>query len=60
MPVSYLVSSYNKRPWLPAVLASVARERGKTGGEIVLIDDGSADGSADLCAAFAAGTPTCA
>lgn len=57
MPVSYLVSSYNKRPWLPAVLASVARERDETGGEIVLIDDGSTDGSADICAAFAASNP---
>jgi glycosyltransferase involved in cell wall biosynthesis len=57
MTVSYLVSSYNKRPWLPAVLASVARERDGTGGEIVLVDDGSTDGSAGLCADFAAGNP---
>ncbi len=48
MAVSYLVSSYNKQPWLPNVLESVAREREATGGEIALVDDGSTDGSAEL------------
>lgn len=56
-PVSYLVSSYNKREWLPAVLASVAMEHADTGGEIILIDDGSSDGSSEICRAFAAGSP---
>jgi glycosyltransferase involved in cell wall biosynthesis len=53
MPVSYLVSSYNKRDWLPSVLATVAQEQADTGGEIVLIDDGSSDGSAQICTDFA-------
>jgi glycosyltransferase involved in cell wall biosynthesis len=53
MSVSYLVSSYNKRVWLPSVLATVAQEQADTGGDIVLIDDGSSDGSVQICSEFA-------
>lgn len=53
MTADYLVSSYNKRAHLPAVLQSVKEDRELTGGRIVLIDDGSQDGSDAICAAFA-------
>jgi glycosyltransferase involved in cell wall biosynthesis len=52
--VSYLVTSYNKAAYLLGVLASVERERAETGGEIIIIDDGSTDGSERICAEFAA------
>lgn len=52
--VSFLVTSYNKRAFLPSVLASVADECDAVGGEILLIDDGSSDGSSQICADFAA------
>lgn len=51
--VDYLVSSYNKHEHLPAVLQSVLDDCALTGGRIVLIDDGSTDGSDALCAEFA-------
>lgn len=51
--VSFLVTSYNKASYLPAVLDSVWREAQSVGGEIVLVDDGSSDGSERICAAFA-------
>ena len=51
---SYLITSYNKQAFLPAVLASVAAEADRTGGEILLIDDGSSDGSPEICTFFAA------
>jgi len=53
IPVSFLVTSYNKASYLPAVLDSVWREAQAVGGEIVLVDDGSNDGSDRICAAFA-------
>lgn len=53
--VSFLVTSYNKAAYLPTVLRSVSDECGRVGGEIILIDDGSTDGSAQICAQFAAG-----
>jgi hypothetical protein len=51
--VSFLVTSYNKASYLPSVLASVAREADRTGGEIIIVDDGSTDGSDLICAEFA-------
>lgn len=51
--VSYLLTSYNKAVFLPCVLESIRREHADTGGEIIIIDDGSTDGSADLCRDFA-------
>jgi len=44
--VSYLVTVYQKAKFLPTVLAAIAEERAGTGGEIIVIDDGSTDGSA--------------
>jgi Glycosyl transferase family 2 len=55
VPISYVVTVFDKRPFLPAVLRAVAAEQAATGGEIILVDDGSRDGSAAMLAAFAAG-----
>jgi glycosyltransferase involved in cell wall biosynthesis len=52
--VSYVVTVYNKAPFLDAVLAAIETERAATGGEIIVLDDGSTDGSAALLDAFAA------
>jgi glycosyltransferase involved in cell wall biosynthesis len=51
--VSFLVTSYNKAVYLPAVLDSVWREAQAIGGEVILVDDGSTDGSERICATFA-------
>lgn len=55
--VSFLVTSYNKAAYLPAVLESVAEEAASTDGEIILVDDGSTDGSDRICQAFANSHP---
>jgi GT2 family glycosyltransferase len=44
-PVSYLVSLYNKAPYIEATLAAIAAELAETGGEIVVYDDASTDDS---------------
>jgi len=51
--VSYVVTVYNKAPYLPLVLAAIEAEWRATGGEIVVVDDGSADGSVALLRAYA-------
>jgi glycosyltransferase involved in cell wall biosynthesis len=53
MSVSYLLSSYNKDEYLRTVLESIAFELNDTGGEVVIIDDGSTDGSWGSIQAFA-------
>ncbi|NJM33836.1 MAG: glycosyltransferase family 2 protein [Rhodomicrobium sp.] len=55
--ISYLLTSYNKVDYLPSVLDSILVEHSETGGEIIVIDDGSTDGSLDLCRQFAADNP---
>jgi glycosyltransferase involved in cell wall biosynthesis len=55
--VSFLVTSYNKAKFLPPVLESVWREAQSVGGEIILVDDGSTDGSERICASFADNHP---
>lgn len=45
MSVSYLISSYNKAEYLAAVLQGALSELATTGGEIIIIDDGSRDDS---------------
>ena len=52
MSVSYLISSYNKAEYLGAVLESVAFELASTGGEVLIIDDGSRDASWSLIKKF--------
>jgi hypothetical protein len=55
--VSFLVTSYNKAVYLPTVLETVWREAKAVGGEVILIDDGSIDGSGDICEVFAGNHP---
>jgi glycosyltransferase involved in cell wall biosynthesis len=51
--VSFVLTAFNKAPFLPAVLDAVAKERAETGGEIIIVNDGSSDGSADILDRFA-------
>ena len=57
IPVSFLVTSYNKVAYLPVVLASVWHEALAIGGEVILVDDGSTDGSERVCEAFVQAHP---
>src|SRR5437870_2487357 len=57
MSVSYVLTVFDKRPFLPATLSAVAAERSATGGEVILVDDGPRDGSAALLDEFAATHP---
>lgn len=59
MPVSFVVTVYNKRPFLPVVLPAVAAECRDVGGEIIIVDDGSTDGSGAFLDEFCAGNPAC-
>ena len=43
--VSFIVTIYNKRPYLPAVLRGLAEQDGLDSWEFLFIDDGSTDGS---------------
>jgi len=52
MCVSYLISSYNKSEYLESVLQSVAAELAQTGGEALVLDDGSTDASWELIQEF--------
>ena len=55
--VSYVVPVYNKRPFLPAMIAGLAAQRGGFAREFVFIDDGSTDGSGALLAELTATWP---
>ncbi len=57
MTVSYILTVYNKAPFLPAVLAAVAAERAESGGEIIVVNDGSKDESGRILDDFAATGP---
>jgi glycosyltransferase involved in cell wall biosynthesis len=57
MSVSYLLSSYNKDEYLKAVLESISIELNETDGEVVVIDDGSTDGSWASIQSFAKTDP---
>jgi glycosyltransferase involved in cell wall biosynthesis len=46
--VSFILTVYNKLPYLPDVLAAVRRQRGDFAREYVIVDDGSTDGSLDF------------
>lgn len=56
--VSFVVTSYNKADYLPAVLETVWAEAQSVDGEVILIDDGSNDGSAEICEQFASAHPS--
>ena len=43
--VSFIITVYNKRPHLPAVLSGLAEQDGLDSAEFLFIDDGSTDGS---------------
>jgi glycosyltransferase involved in cell wall biosynthesis len=57
MKISYVVTSYNKAPFLEDTLSSIAAERQSSGGEIVIVDDGSTDDSRAILARFTASNP---
>jgi glycosyltransferase involved in cell wall biosynthesis len=46
--VSFVLTVYNKRAYLPNVLASVAAQEGSFEREVIVVDDGSTDGSREL------------
>lgn len=54
--LSVVVAVYNVEPWLQECLESVAG-CAPAGSEVILVDDGSTDGSGELCDAAAAGRP---
>ena len=48
--VSFIVTVFDKRDYLPRVVAALARQGGAFAREFVFVDDGSADGSGELIA----------
>jgi GT2 family glycosyltransferase len=46
--VSFVITVYNKRRYLAEVLASVAAQEGSFEREVIVVDDGSTDGSGEL------------
>jgi cellulose synthase/poly-beta-1,6-N-acetylglucosamine synthase-like glycosyltransferase len=55
--VSYVITVYNKRPFLPQVIAGLAAQQGDFVREYVFVDDGSTDGSAAEIARLTHGWP---
>jgi glycosyltransferase involved in cell wall biosynthesis len=53
--VSFIVTVFNKRQFLPRVVAALARQSGSYAREFVFVDDGSTDGSAELIAELTRG-----
>jgi glycosyltransferase involved in cell wall biosynthesis len=53
--VSYIVTAYNKAPYLPAVLEAIFKQEGDFERELIVVDDGSDDDSLAVCRAIAAG-----
>jgi glycosyltransferase involved in cell wall biosynthesis len=51
------VTVYNKRPYLPAVVAGLAAQRGDFSREFIFVDDGSTDGSRGEIERLTAGWP---
>src|SRR5215469_4609051 len=46
--VSFVLTVFNKHRFLPEVLASVAAQEGSFDREVIVVDDGSTDGSREL------------
>ncbi len=46
--VSYVVTVYNKAPYLPAMLDALAGQAGDFERQFIFVDDGSTDGSLDI------------
>jgi glycosyltransferase involved in cell wall biosynthesis len=57
--VSFIVTVYNKRDFLPRVLAALAAQTGDFAREYVFVDDGSTDGSLAYLRDATAGWPRC-
>lgn len=57
--VSFIVTVYNKRPFLPTVLAALAAQTGGFAREYVFVDDGSTDDSLAYLRAETAAWPNC-
>ena len=55
--VSFVIPVYNKRPFLPQVVAGLKAQRGDFAREFIFIDDGSTDGSDDELQRLAAALP---
>ena len=55
--VSFIVTVFDKRQYLPRVLAALAAQTGAFRREFVFVDDGSTDGSPELIADLTAGWP---
>jgi glycosyltransferase involved in cell wall biosynthesis len=55
--VSYVITVYNKRAFLPQVVAGLAAQQGDFAREFVFVDDGSTDGSAAEIARLTGGWP---
>jgi glycosyltransferase involved in cell wall biosynthesis len=53
--VSFITTIYNKKDFLPRVVAALARQAGDFAREFVFVDDGSSDGSAELVARLTQG-----
>lgn len=53
--VTFAVPLFDKAPWVRDTLDSIAAQRGDFAREIVVVDDGSTDGSAEVVAAWARG-----
>lgn len=53
--VSFIVTVFNKRAYLPGVVSALAAQTGPFRREFVFVDDGSTDGSAELIAELTAG-----
>ena len=57
IPVSFVLTVYNKRRYLADVLASVAAQEGDFEREVIIVDDGSSDGSRELLESWGARLP---
>jgi glycosyltransferase involved in cell wall biosynthesis len=57
IPVSFVLTVYNKRRYLADVLASVAAQEGDFEREVIVVDDGSTDGSRELIESWGARLP---
>src|SRR5215469_2856265 len=55
--ISYVITVYNKRQFLPQVIAGLAAQRGDFAREFVFVDDGSTDGSAEEIERLTQGWP---
>jgi len=55
--VSYVITVFNKRPYLPGMIAGLAAQQGAFAREFIFVDDGSTDGSGAEIARLTAGWP---